>query len=208
MTNHASDENPTLGPVAGPGPLGVLVPAPPERLGVRQPKWRGGGRPAPGRGLGLGDGLGRHSPITRALGRLCHFEMTAWAGDELAVRTAVPRYPKASSGGCRPNWPRCTTWWCAARCASKLLRRRAPVPQPLPASRARPGHRACERHARQGCRGSWGGEGRPSSNQWRRNTLARGEPDPVRDRGARHREVHGAGRHCPPGRRNEGVAGS
>lgn len=158
--------------------------------------------------LGLGDGLGRHSPITRALGRLCHFEMTAWAGDELAVRTAVPRYPKASSGGCRPNWPRCTTWWCAARCASKLLRRRAPVPQPLPASRARPGHRACERHARQGCRGSWGGEGRPSSNQWRRNTLARGEPDPVRDRGARHREVHGAGRHCPPGRRNEGVAGS
>ncbi len=39
--------------------------------------------------LGLGDGLGRNSAITRTLGRLCQFDLTAWAGDELAVRTVV-----------------------------------------------------------------------------------------------------------------------
>ena len=46
------------------------------------------------RDLGLGDGLGRNAAITRTLKRLCHFDMTAWAGDELVVRTAVAPVPE------------------------------------------------------------------------------------------------------------------
>ena len=47
------------------------------------------------RDLGLGDGLGRHAPITKTLRRLCHFEMTAWAYDVLMVRTALTPLPEA-----------------------------------------------------------------------------------------------------------------
>ncbi len=39
--------------------------------------------------LGLGDSLGRHSPITRTVNRLCQFNMADWQRDELSVRTAV-----------------------------------------------------------------------------------------------------------------------
>jgi hypothetical protein len=39
--------------------------------------------------LGLGDSLGRHSPISRTVHRLCQFGMADWQADELSVRTAV-----------------------------------------------------------------------------------------------------------------------
>ena len=46
------------------------------------------------RDLGLGDTLGRHSPMTRTLGRLCQFGMAQWSGGELAVRTVVAPVPE------------------------------------------------------------------------------------------------------------------
>ncbi len=39
--------------------------------------------------LGLGHGIGRHSPMGRTLDRLCRLGMTEWNGAELLVRTAV-----------------------------------------------------------------------------------------------------------------------
>ena len=39
--------------------------------------------------LGLGDGLGRNSPIARTLNRLCQFDLAQWQNDGLCVRTAV-----------------------------------------------------------------------------------------------------------------------
>jgi hypothetical protein len=41
------------------------------------------------RDLGLGDGLGRNSPIARTLERLCQFGMAQWHEAELSVRTVV-----------------------------------------------------------------------------------------------------------------------
>jgi len=46
------------------------------------------------RDLGLGDGLGHHSQITKTLDRLCQFGMARWSGAELAVRTAVAPLPE------------------------------------------------------------------------------------------------------------------
>lgn len=46
------------------------------------------------RDLGLGDGLGRHSQITKTLARLCQFEMARWSSAELHVRTAVAPVPE------------------------------------------------------------------------------------------------------------------
>ena len=44
--------------------------------------------------LGLGDSLGRHSKLARALDRLVRFDAARWAGtDELQVRTALPPLP-------------------------------------------------------------------------------------------------------------------
>ncbi len=45
------------------------------------------------RNLGLGDALGRHSQMTRTLGRLCQFGMARWSGAELELRTAVAPVP-------------------------------------------------------------------------------------------------------------------
>jgi len=39
--------------------------------------------------LGLGHGIGRHSPMGRTLDRLCQFGMGEWRDGELQVRTAV-----------------------------------------------------------------------------------------------------------------------
>jgi len=46
------------------------------------------------RDLGLGDGLGRQSQITKTLGRLCGFGMARWSGPGLDVRTAVAPIPE------------------------------------------------------------------------------------------------------------------
>jgi len=46
------------------------------------------------RDLGLGDGLGRQSQITKTLGRLCGFGMERWSGPGLDVRTAVAPIPE------------------------------------------------------------------------------------------------------------------
>jgi len=46
------------------------------------------------RDLGLGAGLGRHSQITRTLGRLCGFGMARWSDANLEVRTAVAPVPE------------------------------------------------------------------------------------------------------------------
>lgn len=46
------------------------------------------------RDLGLGDTLGRNAAITRTVRRLCHFDMTQWAGDQLWVRTSVAPVPE------------------------------------------------------------------------------------------------------------------
>jgi hypothetical protein len=46
------------------------------------------------RDLGLGDNLGRNAAITRTVRRLCHFDMTRWAGDQLWVRTSVAPVPE------------------------------------------------------------------------------------------------------------------
>lgn len=46
------------------------------------------------RDLGVGDTLGRHSMMTRTLGRLCQFGMARWAGQELAVRSVVAPVPE------------------------------------------------------------------------------------------------------------------
>jgi len=46
------------------------------------------------RDLGLGDGLGRHSQITKTLDRLCGFGMARWSRANLDVRTAVPPVPE------------------------------------------------------------------------------------------------------------------
>ena len=46
------------------------------------------------RDLGLGDGLGRHSQITKTLTRLCDFGMARWSGASLEVRTAVAPVPE------------------------------------------------------------------------------------------------------------------
>ncbi len=43
--------------------------------------------------LGLGDGLGRNSPIARTLNRLCQFDLACWQHNQLAVRTAVAPLP-------------------------------------------------------------------------------------------------------------------
>jgi hypothetical protein len=45
------------------------------------------------RDLGLGDGLGRNSAISRTLNRLCWFDLAHWSNDELAVRTVVAPLP-------------------------------------------------------------------------------------------------------------------
>jgi hypothetical protein len=42
------------------------------------------------RELGLGDGIGRHAPIVRAVARLVAFRMAEVRGDALAVRRSVP----------------------------------------------------------------------------------------------------------------------
>jgi len=46
------------------------------------------------RDLGLGDALGRHSQMTRTLGRLCGFGMARWSSAGLDVRTAVAPVPE------------------------------------------------------------------------------------------------------------------
>jgi hypothetical protein len=46
------------------------------------------------RDLGLGDSLGRNAVLTRTVRRLCHFDMTRWAGDQLWVRTSVAPVPE------------------------------------------------------------------------------------------------------------------
>jgi len=43
--------------------------------------------------LGLGEGLGRHSLLAKAFGRLAHFEAARWQGDHLAVRRALAPLP-------------------------------------------------------------------------------------------------------------------
>jgi len=43
--------------------------------------------------LGLGEGLGKHSMLGRALGRLVHFDTARWGGGELQVRQALPPLP-------------------------------------------------------------------------------------------------------------------
>lgn len=43
--------------------------------------------------LGLGDAMGRHSRIGKALGRLARYQAARWGGDELQVRTALPPLP-------------------------------------------------------------------------------------------------------------------
>ena len=40
--------------------------------------------------LGLGEGIGRHAPVVRAVARLVNFRMVEVRGDELAVRRSVP----------------------------------------------------------------------------------------------------------------------
>ena len=39
--------------------------------------------------LGLGNGLGAHSPVRKSLFRLCHFGIVRWAGTRLLVRNAL-----------------------------------------------------------------------------------------------------------------------
>jgi len=46
------------------------------------------------RDLGLGDGLGRHSQITKTLDRLCQFGMARWSSAGLEVRTAIAPVPE------------------------------------------------------------------------------------------------------------------
>jgi hypothetical protein len=45
------------------------------------------------RDLGLGDGLGRNSAISRTLNRLCWFDLAQWSDHQLAVRTTVAPLP-------------------------------------------------------------------------------------------------------------------
>jgi hypothetical protein len=45
------------------------------------------------RDLGLGDGLGRNSAISRTLNRLCWFDLAHWNDHNLAVRTTVAPLP-------------------------------------------------------------------------------------------------------------------
>ena len=44
--------------------------------------------------LGLGEGLGRHSPVGRALERLVRFDAARWAKEELQVRQALAPLPE------------------------------------------------------------------------------------------------------------------
>jgi hypothetical protein len=44
--------------------------------------------------LGLGEGLGRHSLLARALDRLVRFDAARWTGNELQVRRALAPLPE------------------------------------------------------------------------------------------------------------------
>jgi hypothetical protein len=48
--------------------------------------------------LGLGEGLGPHSKIGRAIERLTRFDAARWHTGELAVRTALPALPQRHLG--------------------------------------------------------------------------------------------------------------
>jgi len=66
--------------------LGSLAAARPERTEVDTAQLA--------RDLGLGDGLGRHSQITKTLARLCGFGMARWSDANLEVRTSVAPVPE------------------------------------------------------------------------------------------------------------------
>ncbi len=43
--------------------------------------------------LGLGEGLGRHSLLAKAMSRLCRFDAARWQSDDYAVRRALAPLP-------------------------------------------------------------------------------------------------------------------
>lgn len=53
--------------------------------------------------IGLGEALGRHSKIAKALGRLARYQAVRWGGDELQVRTALPPLPLRLVKGLDPQ---------------------------------------------------------------------------------------------------------
>jgi hypothetical protein len=76
------------------GPSSVLCPRRPGSLAAARPERTEVDTARLARDLGLGDGLGRHSQITRTLGRLCGFGMARWSDVNLEVRTAVAPVPE------------------------------------------------------------------------------------------------------------------
>ncbi|HVX18376.1 MAG TPA: hypothetical protein VHA73_10125 [Acidimicrobiales bacterium] len=53
--------------------------------------------------LGLGQGLGRHSLLSRTVDRLIRFEAARWAGSDLQVRTALGALPLKLAGRLSPT---------------------------------------------------------------------------------------------------------
>jgi len=76
------------------GPSSVLCPRRPGSLAAARPERTAVDTARLARDLGLGDGLGRHSQITKPLARLCGFGMARWSDVNLEVRTAVAPVPE------------------------------------------------------------------------------------------------------------------
>jgi len=76
------------------GPSSVLCPRRPGSLAAARPERTEVDTARLARDLGLGDGLGRHSQITKPLARLCGFGMARWSDVNLEVRTAVAPVPE------------------------------------------------------------------------------------------------------------------
>jgi hypothetical protein len=53
--------------------------------------------------LGIGQGLGRHSPLMRSLGRLAQFHVARWQGSALGVRRSLPLLPERQAARLSPS---------------------------------------------------------------------------------------------------------
>jgi len=76
------------------GPSSVLCLRRPGSLAAARPERTEVDTVRLARDLGLGDGLGRHSQITKPLARLCGFGMARWSDANLDVRAAVAPVPE------------------------------------------------------------------------------------------------------------------